>query len=156
LRPADADAILRLGDRPYALKPLPRAYMRPRIAEETMPVLLHVEDEYSVRFLYKEVFEELGYEVIQAASGEEALRMLRGTRPDIIILDLKMPGMGGRGFLEKFRKLKMRIPVVISTAYPFLEDDPATKTADAFVVKSGDMDNLVEKVNSLVGKAASG
>ena len=78
-----------------------------------MSTILHVEDESSVRFLYKEVFEELGYEVLQASSGEEALRMLRGKRPDIIILDLKMPGMGGRGFLEKFHKLKLQIPVVI-------------------------------------------
>ena len=96
-----------------------------------MSTILHVEDESSVRFLYKEVFEELGYEVLQASSGEEALRMLRGKRPDIIILDLKMPGMGGRGFLEKFHKLKLQIPVVISTAYPYFHGDPSELGADA-------------------------
>jgi CheY-like chemotaxis protein len=120
-----------------------------------MAVILHVEDEHSVRFLYKEVFEELGYRVIQASSGEEALRILKGSRPDIIILDLKMPGMGGRGFLERFTKLKLKIPIVISTAYPYLQDDPSTTLADAYVVKSGDMADLVSKVAELVQKSSS-
>jgi two-component system response regulator (stage 0 sporulation protein F) len=118
-----------------------------------MPVILHVEDDGSVRLLYKEVFEELGYQVVQACSGEEALRMLRSNRPDLIILDLKMPGMGGRAFLTKFHRLKMRIPIVISTAYPYFEGDPASELADAFVVKSGDLGELVEKVQGLVGSA---
>jgi len=120
-----------------------------------MPLILHVEDEWSVRLLYKEVFEELGYQVIQASSAEEGLRVLRRSRPDLIILDLKMPGMGGRGFLEKFTRLKMKIPVVISTAYPHFEGDPASKVADAFVVKSGDMGSLVEAVRRLTEKNES-
>ncbi len=114
-----------------------------------MPTILHVEDESSVRLLYKEVFEELGYEVLQASNAEEGLRMLKGSRPDLIILDLKMPGMGGRGFLERFKRLKLKIPVVISTAYPYLEGDNATLGGDAFVVKSGDMSSLIEKVQEL-------
>ena len=117
-----------------------------------MSVILHVEDEGSVRLLYREVFEELGYEVIQATTGEEGLRLLRTNRPDIIILDLKMPGIGGRGFLNKFQRLKLSIPVVISTAYPHFEDDPHSHMADAFVVKSGDLRDLVEKVRWLLAK----
>lgn len=116
-----------------------------------MAVILHVEDESSVRLLYKEVFEELGYRIIQATSGEEALKMLRSSRPDLIILDLKMPGMGGRGFLDRFQRLKIKIPIVISTAYPQLSGDPAAEVADAFVVKSGDMADLVEAVEDLIG-----
>lgn len=119
-----------------------------------MAVILHVEDEGSVRLLYREVFEELGHQVIAATTAEEALRMLRGSQPDVIILDLKMPGMGGRAFLDKFQrlKLKLKIPVVISTAYPYFEGDSAALMADAFVVKSGDMAELVEKVNQLLGQ----
>lgn len=115
-----------------------------------MSTILHVEDENSVRFLYKEVFEELGYTIVQAASGEEALKFLKGNRPDLIILDLKMPGMGGRAFLEKFHKMKLKIPVVVSTAYPYLQGHPSTLGVDAYVVKSGDMTELVEKVHGLI------
>jgi CheY-like chemotaxis protein len=117
-----------------------------------MSVILHVEDEGSVRFLYKEVFEELGHEVIQAATGEEALQILRKKKPDIIILDLKMPGIGGRGFLDKFHRMKMQIPVVVSTAYPFMALDTSTLRADAYIIKSGDLEELIDKVLSLLGK----
>jgi CheY-like chemotaxis protein len=119
-----------------------------------MAVILHIEDEHSVRFLYKEVFEELGHKVIPATSGEEGLRVLKASRPDIIILDLKMPGMGGKAFLERFHRLKLRIPVVISTAYPYLDSDPALGGADAYIVKSGDLTDLVETVGNLLTKSS--
>lgn len=117
-----------------------------------MSRILHVEDEGSIRLLYKEVFEELGHQVVQAASAEEALGILRDKVPDLIILDLKMPGMGGRKFLEKIQKLKHRIPVVISTAYPYFEGDPAALHADAYIVKSGDLGELVNTVEDLLKK----
>ncbi|AFM25729.1 response regulator [Desulfomonile tiedjei] len=117
-----------------------------------MSVILHVEDEHSVRLLYKEVFEELGYKVIQAVDAEEALKFLRGNRPDIIVLDLKMPGMGGKRFLDKFHKMNTKIPVVISTAYPYFQGDPTALKADAYVVKSGDMTELLDSIRNLLGK----
>lgn len=117
-----------------------------------MSVILHVEDEMSVRLLYREVFEELGHRVEEAVSGEEALTMLKTARPDIIILDLKMPGMGGREFLTRFQRLKLKIPIVVSTAYPYFESDPASVAADAYIVKSGDLGDLVAKVHELLGK----
>ncbi len=115
-----------------------------------MPVILHIEDESSVRLLYREVFEELGFRVVQAPNAEEALILLRTQQPDIIILDLKMPGMGGRAFLKKFHKLKYKAPIVVSTAYPFVSEDPILQDIDAFVVKSGDMDELIKKVQELI------
>lgn len=115
-----------------------------------MALILHVEDDAPVRFLYKEVFEELGYDIIQANSAEEALQILRKKKPDVIILDLKMPGIGGQGFLDKFHRMKAQIPIVVSTAYPFMALDTSALGADAYVIKSGDMDELVEKVSSLV------
>ena len=117
-----------------------------------MSTILHVEDESSVRLLYKEVFEEQGHEMLQAATGEEALKTLQRHSPDLIILDLKMPGMGGRKFLEKFRRLKLRIPVVISSAYQYSDIESTAAMADAFVTKSGDMEELLIKVNGLLAK----
>ncbi|MFH0958631.1 MAG: response regulator [Pseudomonadota bacterium] len=117
-----------------------------------MAVIFHIEDESSVRLLYKEVFEEQGFQVIQASDAEEALKMLRGQKPDLIILDLKMPGMGGRGFLERFCRMKLRIPLVISSAYPYFDADPTIHSVDAFIIKSGDLTELVEKVRELVNK----
>ena len=112
-----------------------------------MPVILHVEDERAIRLLYKEVFEERGYKIVQACTGEEALQMLKSTSPDLIILDLKMPGMGGTGFLQEFRLLERDIPVVISSAYPYA---PESHAADAYVLKSGDIEILVRKVQGML------
>jgi CheY-like chemotaxis protein len=117
-----------------------------------MSTILHVEDESAVRLLYKEVFEEQGHKILQVATAEEALETLRRSAPDLIILDLKMPGMGGRKFLEKFRRLKLRIPVVISSAYAYSDIEPTAAMADAFVTKSGDMEELLTKVNGLLAK----
>ncbi|MHB8203004.1 MAG: response regulator [Desulfomonilaceae bacterium] len=117
-----------------------------------MSVIFHVEDESSVRLLYREVFEELGFQVIQASDAEEAIKMLKCSKPDVIILDLKMPGMGGRGFLEKFHRMKLKIPLVISSAYPYFRNDPSIPHVDAFVVKSGDLTELVDKVRELVNR----
>ncbi|MCL5124403.1 MAG: response regulator [Deltaproteobacteria bacterium] len=116
-----------------------------------MSVIFHVEDESSVRLLYKEVFEEQGFQIVQAPDAEEALKMLKSHKPDVIILDLKMPGIGGRGFLEKFHRMKLKIPLVISSAYPYLKTDQSIPPFDAFVVKSGDLTELVNKVRELVG-----
>ncbi|MEW6113013.1 MAG: response regulator [Thermodesulfobacteriota bacterium] len=115
-----------------------------------MPLILHVEDENVVRILYKEVFEDYGYDIVQASSGEEALKMLRNTSPDLIILDLKMPGMGGRGFLQEFRSLNLKIPVVISSAYPYPENASQNSSIDAYVVKSGDLKELVRTVRGIL------
>ena len=117
-----------------------------------MSVIFHIEDESSVRLLYKEVFEEQGFQVIQARDAEEGLKMLKGHKPDVIILDLKMPGIGGRGFLERFNRMKIKIPLIISTAYPYFEFDTSIPIVDAFIVKSGDMTELVNKVRELLAK----
>ena len=121
-------------------------------AEVTMALIFHIEDESSVRLLYREVFEEQGYEVMQAENAEEALKMLKNIKPDLIILDLKMPGIGGRGFLEKYHRMKMKPPVIVSTAYPYYQGDPSLPNVDALVVKSGDLGELVEKVRELLGE----
>jgi CheY-like chemotaxis protein len=68
-----------------------------------MKTILVVDDEQNIRFLYKEELEEDGYQVSVAATGEEALKMLVKQIPDLIILDIKMPGMDG---IEVMRKIK--------------------------------------------------
>lgn len=122
-----------------------------RINQEVeMAVIFHIEDESSVRLLYKEVFEEQGYDVVQAETAEEALKELKSLKPDLIILDLKMPGIGGRGFLEKYHRMKLKIPVIVSTAYPYYQGDPSLPFVDALVVKSGDLGELIDKVRELI------
>ena len=66
-----------------------------------MKKILVVDDEESIRFLYKEELEEEGYVVECAGNGEEALEKLFVFKPDLISLDIKMPGMDGLEALKR-------------------------------------------------------
>jgi CheY-like chemotaxis protein len=67
--------------------------------------VLIVDDEDDVRVLVKFILEPLGYAVLTARDGEEALQLLRDQRVAVVIVDLLMPGMSGRKFLEKIADL---------------------------------------------------
>jgi CheY-like chemotaxis protein len=107
-----------------------------------MKRILVVDDEEDIRLLYQEVLEEEGYEVELAGGGEEALEKLKQWKPDLVTLDLKMPGIGGLEVLERIREQDKDIPVIICTAYGEYKRDLATWASDAYVVKSADFSEL--------------
>jgi two-component system NtrC family response regulator len=60
---------------------------------------------------------DLGFRAIPASSGEEALKLLEDARPDLVITDLRMPGMDGMELLEKIRRIYTDLPVIVLTAH---------------------------------------
>lgn len=82
-------------------------------------VVLVVEDNDGVRNYAKDVLNELGYEVIEAADGDEALRKLEGKpRINLIFTDVVLPGsMNGRRLAEKMRELYPDVPILFTTGY---------------------------------------
>jgi DNA-binding response OmpR family regulator len=107
-----------------------------------MKRILVVDDEEGIRQLYKEELEDEGYEVELAERGEKALEKISKAKPDAIILDLKMPGMGGLEVLERIREQDKDLPVIICTAYGEYKSDLSTWASDAYVVKSSDLTEL--------------
>ena len=107
-----------------------------------MKRILVVDDEEGIRQLYKEELEEEGYEVELAERGEEALDKISRSKPDVVILDLRMPGMGGLEVLERIREEDKELPVIISTAYGEYKRDLTTWASDAYVVKRADLTEL--------------
>ncbi|MDO8282574.1 MAG: response regulator [Thermodesulfovibrionia bacterium] len=95
-----------------------------------------------------------GYEIIQAESGEEALRILSGDRVDLVLLDVKMPRMSGFEVLAKLRAdIKTeRIPVIMVTAYTEYEEKVKALEAgcDDFITKPFDKHELLSRVRSLL------
>lgn len=75
-----------------------------------------VDDEQVIRELLRRHLTSLGYAVVTAESGEEALSEAPRFRPALVFLDIKMPGMGGLGCLKQLRRLFPDIQVVMLTA----------------------------------------
>jgi len=117
-----------------------------------MKRILVVDDEEAIRHLYKEELEEEGYEVELAEGGEVALEKFGRSKPDLVTLDLKMPGMGGLEVLERIREQDKDIPVIICTAYGEYKSDLATWASDAYVVKSADLSELKGAIKGFLGE----
>ncbi len=115
--------------------------------------VLVVEDEWSIRAMLAELLAHAGYGVIEAADGREALSRLREQRPDLIILDLMLPGMSGWEFLNQSREQRDRtnIPVVILSAIEGRADYPSTLGVAAWFTKPLDVSRFLNAVEQLAG-----
>jgi two-component system response regulator (stage 0 sporulation protein F) len=118
-----------------------------------MKSILVVDDEEPIRLLYQEELTEAGYRVQVAADGQQALRMVRKERPDLMTIDIKMPGMDGIELLRQVRELHRELPIIICTAYGDFKQDFSTWASDAYLTKSADLDELIGKVRELLGDA---
>ncbi len=107
-----------------------------------MKKILLVDDEDSIHLLYREELEDEGYEVHSALSGEEALAQLKVIMPDLVILDINMPGINGIDALRQIKEINPSLPVILSSAYQEFKQDLATWASDEYIVKSSNMDEL--------------
>ncbi len=79
--------------------------------------VLVVDDEANMQAVMRLVLEEAGYEVLVADSGETALKHVSNPNLDVILSDLKMPGMGGAELIRRCRKERADVPVIVVTAH---------------------------------------
>ena len=107
-----------------------------------MKKILLVDDEEGTQLLYREVLEEDGYEVYSALTGEDALQKLKIVSPDLVILDINMPGMNGIEVLRKIKEKNPSMPVVLNTGYHEYKQDSSAWVSDDYIVKSVDFDEL--------------
>lgn len=116
-----------------------------------MKRILVVDDEIHICELYKIELEDEGYSVTVVNSGSEALQVVDNNPPDLIVLDVQMPGMDGIETLEKLLGRDKGIPIILNTAYSHYKDDFTTWGADAYVVKSSDTSKLKSEIKRLIG-----
>ena len=112
--------------------------------------ILVVDDEENIRFLYKEELTDEGYEVILAGNADEALEKIGQQRPDLITVDIKMPGMDGLEFLQKLKEEEKEIPVILCSAYGSYKQDFRVWASDAYVVKSADLSELKGAIKDIL------
>ncbi len=111
-----------------------------------MPTILVVDDDEHQRLLYQEELELEGYDVVVAATGQEAVQLTSNQPVDCVVLDLAMPGMDGIETLAKILDIDRQLPVILHTAYSSYKDDFMTWAAEAYVIKSSDLTSLKEHI----------
>ncbi len=118
--------------------------------------ILVVDDEESLRELVSAVLLEAGYDATVAVDGKDCLEKLGGMKPDLVLLDMMMPGMSGREVCEKIRKnpktagLKVAFLTVAKFSETGKETLGAMKVLD-YITKPFDNDDLVRRVRKMVG-----
>lgn len=90
-----------------------------------MPIILIVDDEPEATATLSKFLTTRGYETVTAANGSQALKRVRAVRYDMVMTDLRMPGMDGADFLARVRLEQPQLPVVVMTGHTSLggQDD---------------------------------
>lgn len=112
--------------------------------------ILVVEDEKHQRELYTMELQDEGYEVDQASNGKDAVEKVKNNKYDLVILDIRMPEMDGIEALGKILSRDKKIPVIIYTAYSNYKSNFMTWTADAYVTKSSNLEELKSKISEIL------
>ena len=88
----------------------------------------------------------------EASSGEEAIDFVTELIPDVVLMDLIMPGMDGIELLQRVREQSRQVPVILCTAYGEYKQNLETWASDEYIVKSANLDGLMKKIEKLLKK----
>ena len=121
-----------------------------------MTKLLVVDDEKYLRTLYHSELTQEGYDVVLAPDGLEALRMLDQEKPDLVLLDIRMPGTDGLETMARMLAKDNRLPVILNTAFSAYRDSFLSWSADAYVIKSSDLNELKAKIRQVLASRTEG
>jgi CheY-like chemotaxis protein len=113
--------------------------------------ILVVDDEDNIRFLFKEELEEEGYQIEMASNGFEAIEKVKGSNFDLIVMDIKMPGMDGIQALNEIKNMNKDQLVILCSAYGEFKQDFSSWVSDGYVVKSADLSEMKQTIKRLLG-----
>ncbi len=117
--------------------------------------ILIIDDEHSIRETLEMFLREKGYEVATSEDGEKGLESVQRERPDIVILDIRLPGMDGLEVLRRIKEKEEDIHVIMITAYHDIETTKQAMKLGAYEyihkpLDADEFENAIEKaVNNL-------
>lgn len=119
-------------------------------------LVMVVDDEEDIRELLGAVLENGGFDFLKASDGKECLEKLKKTKPDLILLDMMMPGMSGREVAENIRKNPdtKNIKIIFVTVARFSEigkDILSKLDVSDYITKPFDNEELLEKIRKTIG-----
>jgi PAS domain S-box-containing protein len=118
--------------------------------------VLLVDDEEAIRSVAKRMLERIGFEVLAATNGQDALAVFRNTadRLACVVMDLTMPHMDGDAAFREMRRIKPAVPVILSSGYNQQEvaERLVGKGLDGFMQKPYQLSQMVETLQSVIGK----
>ena len=116
------------------------------------PTILVVDDDQPILLLMKNLLGEYKFDARTASSGEEAILAARATPPDLILLDLNMPGMAGAEVIEAIRREDglENVPVLILSGDPVTRSELAELGAVGSVIKPFELQDLLAKIREQV------
>jgi two-component system KDP operon response regulator KdpE len=114
--------------------------------------ILLVDDESAIRRALRPPLLELGFQVVEASRGEEALQMLRTGAFDVVLLDVNMPGIGGIETLRRMRALAPRMPILMLTVRDAEEEKVVALElgADDYVTKPFSTRELIARIRTAI------
>ena len=121
--------------------------------EGCMRKLLIVDDEVGIIDEVKSFFEEEGYEVHTADTGKEGLDAVAAVKPDLLLLDMKLPDMSGLQVLKRCKDISPATKIIVNTGYvdQHLIDEAERLGRDAFLQKPFNLERLKDEIDRLLG-----
>ncbi|MBA7635906.1 Transcriptional activator protein CopR [subsurface metagenome] len=121
-----------------------------------MNKILIVDDDSNILFLFAEILKMDGYNVVTASTGTKALQLVIHDHFNLLILDIKMPGIHGLEILRRLRETGNNIPIIICSAFEGMKDDFSIKSYEIsdYLVKPVDLKLLSESVKKTMSKNA--
>lgn len=120
-------------------------------------LILFIDDDKHLTRIMRDLLKHEGFDVRTAGSAEEGLRLLQGITPDLIVLDISMPGIGGIGLLKRIAKPdgSLKHPVLVLTARAVMKDFFDTVAVDGFLPKPCSEQEIMRKINEIIRNHAA-
>jgi len=123
--------------------------------QDTHSKILIVDDDLNVLQVLEARLQASGFQILRAENGQEAIRLLKDNKIDLMISDMKMPGMSGMEVLDKARSLHPGLPIIFLTAYGTIPDAVKAVKAGAvdYLAKPFDGRELVFKLRKVLDES---